>query len=178
MQRLFDVRMNDGSRHFADLPETYDVQRPQWHRLRESVQQLAGAVVVSFVTDDVTEAWLVLELEGQQFSLNNQHGQWWLFVQEPSCPDQLLLRVLDHFERVLDPDAALARGFGPIAAGSFRVIVFDEERRISFADFESRELAQGYADDAASEGGLILADVYDDQLRHVGRGTHYASRAK
>jgi hypothetical protein len=178
VQRLFDVRMNDGSRHFADLPETYDVQRPEWHRLRESVEQLAGARVVGFVTDNVTEAWLDLELEGQQFSLNNQHGRWWLFVQDPSCADVLLLRVLDHFEGVLDPDTALARGFGPIAAGRFRVVVYDEERRFSFTDLESREIAQGYADDAASEGGMILADVYDDQFRHVGRGTHYACRSK
>jgi hypothetical protein len=178
VERLFDVRMNDGSRHFADLPETYDVQRPQWHRLRESVAGLSGARELSFVTDDVTEAWLVLELSGQTFSLNNQHGQWWLFVQEPSCPDELLLRVLDHFEQVLAPDTALARGFGPIEAGRFRVVVYDEERRLSFIDLESREGAQTYADDTASEGGMILADVFDDRFRHVGRGTHYAMRDK
>lgn len=177
MQRLFDVRMADGSRHFGELPERYDVERPQWHRLREHVENLAGGRLLSFATDDVTEAWLVFSFSGQEFSLNNQQGKWWVFVRDVGCPDELLIRVLDYLERVLAPDTALARGFGPIAAGSFRVVVYDEERRLSFADFVSLEIAAGYADDYASEDMRIVADVFDDRFRHVGRGQHYALRA-
>jgi hypothetical protein len=177
VQRLFDVRMADGSRRFGELPERYDVEGPQWHRLREHVEALAGVRLLSFVSDDVTEAWLVFSLSGQEFSLNNQQGKWCVFVRDAACPDELLIRVLDYLERMLAPDTALARGFGPIAAGSFRVVVYDEERRLSFADFVSREIAAGYADDYASEDVRIMADVFDDQFRHVGRGQHYALRA-
>lgn len=96
--------------------------------------------------------------------------------EDTDCPDKLLIEVLDYLERELDDHAALARGFGSITAGNYRVVVFDEGRRFSFADFESREIAEGYADDCASEGMMILADVFDDQFRHVGRGQHYALR--
>lgn len=103
MPRIFDMRMADGSRHFADLPETYDPVQPQWYALRDHVGALAGASVRGFVTDDVTEAWLDFDYRGQRFSINNQHGQWWFFVDDPICPDEVLATVLDHFETLLDP---------------------------------------------------------------------------
>jgi hypothetical protein len=177
VQRLFDVRMNDGSRHFGELPETYDVEKPQWHRLKAHVEQLPGAKLLSFVTDDVTEAWIVFSFAEHEFSLNNQQGQWWAFVQNVACPDELLLRMLDYLESELDPNTALARRYGPLAAGNYRVVVYDEKRQLSFADFETRETADAYADDCASEG-MVLADVFDDQYRHVGRGQHYAMRGR
>jgi hypothetical protein len=96
--------------------------------------------------------------------------------EDTDCPDKLSIEVLDSRERERDAVAALARGFGSITAGHYRVVVFDEEQRLSFADFESREIAEGYADDYASEGMMILADVFDDQFQHVGRGQHYAMR--
>ena len=98
--RIFDYRMPDGSRNFADLPETYDAERPQWHRLRDHVAALPGAQEVSFVTDDVTEAWLTLRHRGHEFSMNNQCGDWWLFVRDPACPDEILEEVRRHFAQV------------------------------------------------------------------------------
>ena len=105
MPRLIDMRMHDGSRHFAGLPEIYDVASPQWYALRDHVAQLAGASLRGFVTDDVTEAWIDFEFRGRKFSINNQHGEWWFFVDDPSCPDPVLHEVLDHFERLLAPSA-------------------------------------------------------------------------
>ena len=93
--------MRDGSRQFAALPETYDAGEPEWERLRDWVGGLSGARLTGFVTDQVTEAWLDFEYCGQKFSINNQNGEWWFFVSDPSCPEDILGRVVDHFEPML-----------------------------------------------------------------------------
>lgn len=172
MHRLFDVRMADGSRHFGDLPETYDAHQPEWHRINAHVAGLAGAVLTHFVTDDITEAWIDFSLRGQQFSLNNQHGQWWFFVKDAACPDELLLSMLDHFEALLNLRGAAARRLGPVA-GDYRVVVYEEDGRSSFKDFAERDAAEQYANDAASESGWVLAHVFDQQLCLVHTGRHY-----
>jgi hypothetical protein len=93
--------MRDGQRHFAGLPETYDVEVPQWDRLRDHVVLLPGATLTGFVTDHVTEAWIDFAYRGYGFAANNQHGEWWLFVDDPSCPDEILGEVVDHLARLL-----------------------------------------------------------------------------
>ena len=93
---LLDLRMHDGSRHFAGLPMT-----TLWYDVRDHVEKLSGAVLTGFVTDHVTEAWIDFTYADHQFSINDQHGEYWFFVQDPACPDAVLLRVLRHFERLL-----------------------------------------------------------------------------
>ena len=98
---LLDIRMADGTRQFGDLPETRDPDHPQCHRLRDHVDHLAGAELTGFTTDDATEAWIDFTLRHHAFSINNQTGQWWFFVDDPACPDDLLTEVLSHFETLL-----------------------------------------------------------------------------
>jgi hypothetical protein len=57
--RLFDLRMKDGSRNFADLPELVF-----FDDLRADGRKLFGAKEIDFVTDWVTEVWLDLEYRG------------------------------------------------------------------------------------------------------------------
>lgn len=90
---LFDMRMHDGSRHFADVPERYDVDYPEWDRLRAYLASADGVELTGFVTDNVTEAWIDFTHAGYAFSANNQHGDWWLFVSDPACPDAILERA-------------------------------------------------------------------------------------
>lgn len=97
---LIDLRMRDGSRHFGSFRERYDADSPEWHRLRDHVARLEGATLTGFVTDEVTEAWIDLTWRGHAFSLNNQHGEWWLFVADPACPDEILEEILRHFTRI------------------------------------------------------------------------------
>jgi hypothetical protein len=60
--KLINIIMNDGSRHFGDLPESID---------------------------------------GQRFSVNNQFGEYWFFVDNPRCSEEILEAVLGHCELVL-----------------------------------------------------------------------------
>lgn len=168
MPRIFDLRLADGSRHFGALPEHYDVHAPEWHRLRAHVAALDGAIAGGFVTDDVTEAWIDFTYAGHQLSLNNQQGEWWFFVADPACPDAVLARVLDHFEPMLDPIVAHARGCGAIQPGHYRVVVLEPDGRVSHADFGELSAARQHAADAAHEAdddrGSALAYVLDDGL--------------
>ncbi len=93
--KLFDFRMNDGSRNFADLPETVF-----FDKLREHAAELEGAKITGFVTDWVTEVWLDFEFLGQKFATNNQMGNYWFFVGDPKCPDEILFRVVEHFQKL------------------------------------------------------------------------------
>jgi len=94
--KLLTIEMNDGSRHFGDLPQTV-----LWHQLRNHIEQLAGAEVTHFVTDNVTEAWIDFSFRGHRFSVNDQFGAYWFFVNDPTCPDEILEAVLSHCEFLL-----------------------------------------------------------------------------
>ena len=91
-----DIRMRDGSRQFATLP-----QSQLWYAVRDHVAALEGAALTGFVCDDVTEAWIDFSYRGHAFNINDQFGEYWLFVADPGCPDDVLRSVARHFERLL-----------------------------------------------------------------------------
>lgn len=88
--------MNDGSRKFAELRQTR-----LWHDLRDHLQTLHGAVVTGFLTDSITEAWIDFTYRGHSFTINDQFGDYWFFVADPNCPDEILTEVLSHCQRLL-----------------------------------------------------------------------------
>lgn len=93
---LTNHTMNDGPRKFAELPQTR-----LWHDLLDHLQMLQGAIVTDFVTDGITEAWIDFTFRGHSFSINDQFGNYWFFVNDPTCPDETLTSVVTHFERLL-----------------------------------------------------------------------------
>jgi hypothetical protein len=93
---LFDMRMNDGSRHFADMPESVF-----FDAVADHAETLDGAEVTNFISDGVIEMWLDFSYRGHKFSINNQFGDYWFFVDDSECPDEILLEVCDHFRRLL-----------------------------------------------------------------------------
>ena len=50
--------------------------------------------------DGVTEAWIDFTFEGHAFTVNDQFGEYWFFVADPTCPDSVLRAVLNHFESI------------------------------------------------------------------------------
>jgi len=93
---LLNQIMNDGSRLFAELAES-----ASFSQLRDHVAALDGVVVASFLSDDVTEAWIDFAFRGYQFTINNQFGDYWFFVVDPRCPDDILLAVIEHCRSLL-----------------------------------------------------------------------------
>lgn len=89
--------MKDGSRNFAALPETVF-----FDELREIAEKIESAKETGFVTDWVTEVWLDFEYRGHRVSINNQMGEYWFFVDDPACPDEILMKVVEHFQKFLD----------------------------------------------------------------------------
>jgi hypothetical protein len=90
--------MCDGSRNFAGLPQTLD-----WYPVRDHVSAFPGAELTGFLCDHVTEAWIDFTYRGHRFSINDQYGDYWFFVDDPECDEQILDEVLTHFEPAPHP---------------------------------------------------------------------------
>jgi len=93
--KLIDLRMNDGSRHFAVLPEVVP-----WSVMRDHIATLPDTTVNHYVADGVTEAWIDFTYRGYKFSVNTQLGEFWFFVSDPCCPEFLLSEVASHCEKL------------------------------------------------------------------------------
>jgi hypothetical protein len=78
--------MADGSRHFAEVP-----WRPPL-ALKQRLLDAPGVVVTAFL-DSVTETWIDFEYAGHAFSAHNPLNDFWLFVRDPGCPEELLREV-------------------------------------------------------------------------------------
>jgi hypothetical protein len=93
---LLEIKMHDGSRHFASFPEIVF-----FDDFYEITEQLDGAEITEFMMDGVLEMWLDFNFSGHKFSVSNQYGEYWFFVENPNCPDAILLEVMSHFSERL-----------------------------------------------------------------------------
>jgi hypothetical protein len=96
IQELTTYIMRDGSRCFLALPPNAD-----WYAVRDHISKLHGAVLTKFLTDEVTECWIDFDFSGHKFSVNDAPGDYWFFVENPGCPEPVLIAVADHFSELL-----------------------------------------------------------------------------
>jgi hypothetical protein len=84
--------MADGSRMFGSL------ELPVlWDTLRMHAEKLPGVRVTGFV-GNVVEGWVEFAYRGHAFVMNNAvEGEYWFFVEDPDCPDEVLVEVLGYF---------------------------------------------------------------------------------
>lgn len=94
--RLEEI-MKDGSRHFVNMPEVVF-----FDEFCEHTEKLEGAEITDFAADGIVEMWLVFEFRGHKFSVNNQLGDYLFFVENPECPEEILLEIIAHFRKLLE----------------------------------------------------------------------------
>ena len=94
--KLLQDEMHDGSRNFLLLPTG---RTPPIH-LVFHVFLLWGAFPTAYIPS-FGESWIDFRYKGNKFSINNQYGDFWFFVEDPLCPDSILLEVAKHFEKIL-----------------------------------------------------------------------------
>jgi hypothetical protein len=70
----------------------------------------------------------------------------------------------------------MALNGGSVSPGCYRVVVMESNGKLGMSDFDSLESASCYANDVASESDVPspMAYIFDDKLRFVDRGHHYA----
>ena len=88
---MFDLRVHDGSRHFLVLPESCS-----WAALTRHLCRLPGLTITDEISDGVLEIWIDFRLEGQDFTINNQMGEYWFFAEDAACDEALLRRIEAH----------------------------------------------------------------------------------
>jgi hypothetical protein len=81
----------DGSRQFLALPESC-----AWSDLRTHLSALEGVALGEYLTDGITQAWIDFTYRGYRFTINNQFGKYWFFVDDPVCPADLLIELGMH----------------------------------------------------------------------------------
>jgi hypothetical protein len=94
--KLINAITHSKSRQFVDLPESVD-----WEVLRGHLEKFSGALVTDYVSDGVTEMWLDFNYKGYKFSINNQYGEYWFFSQNPVCPEEILIEIVEYCEELL-----------------------------------------------------------------------------
>ena len=72
-----------------------------WDEFRNHNVGLNGSDLTDFITDGVTEASIDFRYRGQRFTINDQLGEYWCFVEDPDCPDVILHELLGHFSTFL-----------------------------------------------------------------------------
>jgi hypothetical protein len=98
IKELFGEKMNDGSRHFVDMP----VEIAFFDDFADHVEELDGAEITEFITDGIVEMWLEFTYRGHTFSVNNQFTDYWFFVEDPFCDEEILIEVISHFRKLTE----------------------------------------------------------------------------
>lgn len=100
MAPLINDLMHDGSRNFVLLPQNKSPLRVLLH-----VFTLPGAYPTGYLPSLVAGSWIDFRFKGHKFSINNQYGDYWFFVADPSCPEAILSKIAAHFSKLLAANA-------------------------------------------------------------------------
>lgn len=93
------AKLPNEARHFVDFPEVIFFDEVSDH-----VENLEGAKITEFEMDGTVEMWLEFRFREHQFFVNNRFGDYWFFVEDPQCPEEILLEIANHFRKLLEKD--------------------------------------------------------------------------
>ena len=94
----FKAKMTDGSRHFVDLP----IEFAFFDELYEHTEKLPGVEIGEFLVDGIVSMWLEFTFRGHKFTVNNQFTDYWFFVEDAECPEEILLEIADHYRQLTE----------------------------------------------------------------------------
>jgi len=84
--KIFSIISHDGkSKHFFSLPELIPMEE-----LTKSLESIPGVDIKNELTDSVTEIWVDFNYQGSNYSVNNQHGDYYFFVDDLELSDEIL----------------------------------------------------------------------------------------
>lgn len=97
MNDLLKIRLEIGWRHFVDLPEVVF-----FDDFYDHVEGLDDAQITEFDLDGTIEMSLEFEFRGHKFFIGNQFGDYWFLVEDASCPDEILIEIIEHFRPLVE----------------------------------------------------------------------------
>lgn len=97
MNDSLKIRINAGWRHFVDLPEIVF-----FDDFYDHTEELEDAEITGFDLDGVVEMQLEFEFREHKFFVSNQFGDYWFLVEDPNCPDEILLEIIEHYRQLLE----------------------------------------------------------------------------
>lgn len=86
-----------GSLNFMDVPG----EIIGGDDLYEYLGTLDG-VEMKGATADFTEVWMDFSFRGYDFAINTQLGDYWFFAENPDCPQEILLEIAAHCQKLLE----------------------------------------------------------------------------
>ncbi|NNE98238.1 MAG: hypothetical protein HKN25_04375 [Pyrinomonadaceae bacterium] len=96
------AKLPDDARHFVDFPEVIFFDEFSNH-----METLDGVEITEFEMDGTIEMWLEFGFRKHRFFVNNRFGDYWFFVEDPKCPEEILLEIAEHFRKLLEKDESL-----------------------------------------------------------------------
>lgn len=97
-EELRKKSLDPAARHFVDLPLEYAF----FDDLYEHTAKLPDSEINEFLTDGVIEMWMEFRYAGFNFSVRSRLNDYEFYVNEPDCPEEVLMALIAHFRKLVD----------------------------------------------------------------------------
>ena len=88
---------HDGSRHFLSLRQSIPSDA-----LVAAMKAMPDIAINKFI-ETIPESWIDFDFRGHKFAINDQFGEYWFFVKDAACQENILLSLRDRFATILPP---------------------------------------------------------------------------
>ena len=93
------AKLPEDALHFVDFPEVIF-----FDEFSDQLETLEGSEITEFEMDGTFEMWLEFTFRENKFYVNNRLGDYWFFVRDPKCPEEILLEIAGHFRKLLEKE--------------------------------------------------------------------------
>ncbi len=90
-------KVSKEARHFVDFPGVLF-----FDDFYDHLNKLFGVEITRFEADGTVEMWVEFNFRDHIFFVDNRYGEYEFYVEDPKCPDEILLGLAEHFRQLLD----------------------------------------------------------------------------